>query len=170
MRLRYFLTVSIASLLVLGCAENLPVGQSAQSPASVASALTQPTSLTAQASGSTLVKSGTFASGEHPTEGTVRIVTENGKNFLELAQNFKTSELGPDLHVILHRSDNVLGSTTPPAYPIQEGDYLVLGALQQFTGAQRYAIADDVNLADYQSAGIWCRKFNATFGAARLSG
>ncbi|MEH1971040.1 DM13 domain-containing protein [Nostoc sp.] len=26
-----------------------------------------------------------------------------------------------------------------------------------------------MNLADYKSAAIWCRQFNATFGAAKLS-
>ena len=27
---------------------------------------------------------------------------------------------------------------------------------------------DDLNLADFKSAAIWCRQFNATFGAAAL--
>jgi hypothetical protein len=76
--------------------------------------------------------------------------------------------LGPDLVVILHRSEDVIGSTTPPAYPINEGDYVVLAPLQQFKGAQSYPIPDTINLADYRSVGIWCRKFNATFGAAAL--
>ncbi|GAB4148169.1 MAG: hypothetical protein Fur0046_26640 [Cyanobacteria bacterium J069] len=116
----------------------------------------------------TVVKSGTFVSGEHPTQGTARIVTEGGQRFLEFGENFRTDS-GPDLTVILHRSADVIGSTTPPAYAIREGDYVVLAELQQTQGAQRYAIPDSVNLDDFNSAAVWCRRFNATFGAAGLS-
>jgi hypothetical protein len=73
------------------------------------------------------------------------------------------------LVVILHRSDNVIGSTKPPSYSLKKGDYVVLGRLQKFSGAQSYAIPKNINLADYKSAVIWCRKFNATFGAAKLN-
>ncbi len=125
--------------------------------------------MVAQKTGGTLIKAGTFKSGEHPTSGMVRIVNENGKYFLELANDFKTFDMGPDLHVILHRSADVLGSTTPPAYALKEdGSYVILDRLQQFKGAQRYAIPESVNLSDYASAVIWCRQFNATFGAATL--
>ncbi|MBW4581281.1 MAG: DM13 domain-containing protein [Tildeniella nuda ZEHNDER 1965/U140] len=118
----------------------------------------------------TVVSSGSFTSGEHPTQGTARVVNQNGKLFLELDQKFKTSNLGPDLVVILHRSSNVLGSTKPPAYPLKAGDYTLLAPLRKFSGTQRYAIPATINLAEYKSAVIWCRKFNATFGAARLVG
>jgi hypothetical protein len=76
--------------------------------------------------------------------------------------------MGPDLVVILHRSSDVLSTTKPPAFPLKEGDYVILAPLKQFSGAQEYAIPSTVNLADYQSAAIWCRKFNATFGTAKL--
>jgi hypothetical protein len=112
------------------------------------------------------VKSGTFVSGEHPTQGTARIVMKDGKPYLDLDKSFKTSDKGPDLVVILHRSDNVLGSTKPPSYPIQQSDYVILAPLQKFSGPQSYPIPDNINLADYKSAGIWCRQFNATFGVA----
>ncbi|MEB3280646.1 MAG: DM13 domain-containing protein [Lyngbya sp.] len=117
-----------------------------------------------------LVSSGTFVSGEHETKGTARIINENGKRFLELGNDFSTFNMGPDLVVILHRSEDVIGSTEPPAYPLNEGDYVILAPLKEFSGTQRYEIPDNINLQDYPSAGIWCRRFNATFGAARLSG
>jgi hypothetical protein len=123
---------------------------------------------TAQTNKPTVLSSGTFVDGEHPTKGTVRIVNQDGKRILELAQDFKTSTSGPDLVVILHRSDNVIGSTTPPAYPIQEGDYVLLAPLREYSGAQRYQIPANINLDDFKSAAIWCRRFNATFGAATL--
>jgi hypothetical protein len=72
------------------------------------------------------------------------------------------------LVVVLHRSPNVIGSTKPPTYPLKTGDYVFLARLQKFSGTQRYAIPATVKLADYKSAVIWCRKFNATFGAAKL--
>ncbi|HYX14670.1 MAG TPA: DM13 domain-containing protein, partial [Nostoc sp.] len=41
--------------------------------------------------------------------------------------------------------------------------------LKKYSGAQTYSIPQSINLADYKSAAIWCRKFNATFGAANLN-
>ena len=113
-----------------------------------------------------MVKSGTFVAGEHPTTGTASVVNKNGKSFLELDRSFKTSNMGPDLVVILHRSDNVIASTKPPAYPLRQGEYVILAPLKKFSGTQSYAIPNNINLTDYKSAAIWCRKFNATFGAA----
>jgi hypothetical protein len=110
----------------------------------------------------TVLKTGMLVKAEKPTQGTVRIVNDNGKRFLELGQNFKTSEMGPDLHVILHRTD------APPVAGIKKQDYVILGRLQKFTGAQRYEIPKDVNLDGFKSAAIWCRQFNATFGYAKL--
>ncbi|MGK7956423.1 MAG: DM13 domain-containing protein [Crocosphaera sp.] len=114
----------------------------------------------------TNVKVGSFVSGEHPTEGTVRLVSEEGQTLIELDSDFKTSEMGPDLVVILHRSSDVIGSTNPPAYPLKEGDYVVVAPLSQFSGTQQYIVPEDIKTAEYQSVAIWCRKFNATFGAA----
>lgn len=97
-----------------------------------------------------------------------RITNKNGKSVLNLEQSFKTSEMGPDLVVILHRSENVIGSTKPPSYPLKKGDYIVLAPLKKFSGAQTYTIPNNIKLANYKSVVIWCRKFNATFGAATL--
>lgn len=118
---------------------------------------------------SAAVKSGIFVAGEHPTTGTVRLVSENGQRYLEFGTDFRTDS-GPDLVVILHRSHDVIGTTTSPAHSINEGDYVTLAPLQKTNGTQRYAIPTSINLEDYQSVAIWCRQFNATFGAAMLGG
>ncbi len=163
MKLRNFLMLSLAYLLIASCAkeisatENHVAIKSSNNPV-VQLAQTQQT-----------VKVGTFVSGEHTTQGTASIITNNGNSFLKLNQSFKTSDSGPDLVVILHRSDNVISSTKPPSYPLKKGDYVILGRLQKFSGTQTYAIPNKINLANYKSAAIWCRKFNATFGAAKLS-
>lgn len=99
----------------------------------------------------------------------VRIVTKNGKSSLELDRAFKTSEMGSDLVVIPHRSEDVIGSTKFPAYSLNKGDYAIMAPLKETSGAQSYFIPDDIKLDDYKSAAIWCRKFNATFGAAQLN-
>lgn len=116
----------------------------------------------------TIVKTGRFVSGEHPTKGMVLIVRENQQLFVQLGADFKTSDSGPDLVVILHRAADVLASTRPPSYPLAEGSFVVVAELKAFQGAQRYALPATIRLADYPSAAIWCRRFNATFGAARL--
>lgn len=167
MKLKYLLTLSIAALLIVGCTSKEAVNQSPASPV----AQSVPTSTVSvgavkQAVKQDAVKSGSFVSGEHSTQGIARIVLKNGKPSLELDQSFKTSNQGPDLVVILHRSGNVLSSTKPPSYPIKQSDYVILASLKKFSGAQSYSIPKNINLADYKSAAIWCRKFNATFGVA----
>jgi Electron transfer DM13 len=114
------------------------------------------------------LKSGQFVRGEQPTRGGAKLVTKNGRSFLQLDSAFKTSSQGPDLVVILHRSGNVLGTTQAPNYALKGGDYVVLSRLKKYSGAQSYAIPANINLANYRSAAIWCRKFNATFGVAPL--
>ena len=163
MKLKHLLTLSIAALLIVGCTSKETVNQPPASPV----AQSVPTSTASVgAVKQDAVKSGSFVSGEHSTQGTARIVLKNGKPSLELDQSFKTSDQGPDLVVILHRSGNVLSSTKPPSYPIKQSDYVILAPLKKFSGAQSYSIPNNINLADYKSAAIWCRKFNATFGVA----
>ncbi|GAB4377281.1 MAG: DM13 domain-containing protein [Elainellaceae cyanobacterium] len=173
MRRHHWLMIGLISLVAVGCAggsvsdsapepgSESPIAQTSETPI----AQTSPTS--SEASSQEVIKSGGFESGEHPTQGTAQIVNEGGESFLVFDDSFQTDD-GPDLVVILHRSNDLLGSTEPPAYPINEGDYVVLAPLQSVSGTQRYAIPADVAIDEYQSAGIWCRQFNATFGAATL--
>ena len=116
----------------------------------------------------TVQRSGVFVKGEHSTSGTARLVDRDGVMTLELDEAFTTSTAGPDLVVALHRSADVIGSTIPPAFPIKEGDYVVLAPLQSYNGAQSYTVPAEVQTDDFKSVVIWCRRFNATFGAARL--
>lgn len=118
----------------------------------------------------TKLRSGSFISGEHQTDGMASIVQENGIYFIELDQSFKTSENGPDLFVVLHRSPNILKISKPPDYGIAEGDYVAIAPLKSFNGKQRYEIPRDIQPDSFQSVAVWCRKYNATFGFAPLSG
>jgi Electron transfer DM13 len=105
---------------------------------------------------------GNFQAGEHPTQGMVKIVTENGRRYLEFDKSFKT-DMGPDLQVILYRN----GKT--PVSGLKKENYVRIAALQKTNGTQRYAIPGNVKLADFKSVAVWCRKFNATFGFATLN-
>ena len=159
MKLNYLLIVVVITL-TYGCTTKA----STTPPAANSPTLASPVSATNRQN----IKSGTFVAGEHDTVGNARIYQENGKNYLELDENFTTSNLGPDLYVVLHRSNNVLASTSPPAYSIKEADYVIVNRLQKYSGSQCYLIPENIKLENYQSAVIWCRLFNATFGTAKL--
>ena len=104
---------------------------------------------------------GNFVGVDHPTQGQVSIVEEDGIKYLQINENFK-SDRGPDLKVILHNSPTVDAK-------VQEGEYLNLGELQAFNGSQRYQIPNDADLGQYQSVAIWCEEYNVTFGYATLN-
>jgi Electron transfer DM13 len=163
----------ITAVSLLGCANGAVTEQSvssskSESSVSTAPVINSPSPPETQSSQASVLRSGKFVDGEHPTQGTVRIVMENNQRLLELDQAFTTSTSGPDLVVILHRLADVIGSTKPPAFPIKEGDYVLLAPLKSYSGTQRYLIPANLKLNDFKSAAIWCRKFNATFGSATL--
>ncbi|EAW33298.1 DM13 domain-containing protein [Lyngbya sp. PCC 8106] len=148
-------TVSIAAVVLLN------VGISEVAFTSVAAALpaANSTEMTAQ---NNLLASGSFVTVEqdHPTEGTARIVNENGKRYLEFDSAFTTAQ-GPDVNIIFHQKNSV-------PVNLKEGEYITLTSLQSFEGSQRYLLPDNLDLSQYKSVGIWCRKFNVTFGYASL--
>jgi hypothetical protein len=159
MKLIQFFTLSLTSLLMfgsIGALSNKAQAQVAknQGGLAIASRLKAVTKV---------LSTGAFVKAEQPTQGSIRIISEGGKTYLEIADNFKTSEQGPDLYVILYRTAN------PPISDIKEKDYTIVGKLRKFSGAQKYEIPANVNIKDFNSAAIWCRKFNATFGYAKLS-
>jgi len=121
---------------------------------------TNSTELTAPtASGSGALVTGEFVPvGKDAIAGTAKIVTENGKRYLVLNQDFSTSQ-GPDLLVTLHRESVVPSS-------IAEADYVSLAPLDRFSGEQRYEIPEEIDLDAFESVAIWCRQFNVTFGYA----
>lgn len=171
---RFILVASLSfTVILLGCTRGTATQQSgsnavSESPKSNDPVVNSPSPQTAQSSQLSVLRSGTFVDGEHPTQGNVRIIKQNNQRLLELDKTFTTSTSGPDLVVILHRLADVIGSTTPPAYPIKEGDYVLLAPLKSYNGTQSYLIPASLNLDDFKSAAIWCRRFNATFGAATL--
>jgi hypothetical protein len=109
-----------------------------------------------------VLSSGQFVTVEqdHQTTGQVRIISENGKRYLELDDQFTTAE-GPDVQILLHKKPKV-------GVKLAEKDYMTLAMLKSFNGAQRYEIRENVDLDDFKSVVIWCRKFNVTFAYSSL--
>ncbi|WBB66505.1 DM13 domain-containing protein [Micromonospora sp. WMMD812] len=123
------------------------------------------TSATAAPAGPTVVRSGTFVTHEHDTEGTARIVRDAaGRHRLELV-GLATSN-GPDLRVWL--TDQPVRDGTAGWRVFDDGRWVELGRLKGNRGDQGYEIPSAVDLAGLTSVSIWCKRFAVSFGAAPL--
>ena len=110
------------------------------------------------------LETGNFHGKLHNTSGRATIYQEqDGKVVLRLT-HFMTSN-GPDVHVILiaardaDDNANFLKSDTAQ---------VELGKLKGNEGDQNYEIPSGTNLSKFQSVSIYCKRFNANFGAAPL--
>jgi hypothetical protein len=100
----------------------------------------------------------------HQTSGRATIYkTVDGKEYLRLS-DFTTSN-GPDVHVLLVRSeDRALDQEI-----VKGGlDHVELGTLKGNQGDQNYDLPATVDLNQYQAVAIYCERFHAIFGVARL--
>ncbi len=170
----------LATLLVTACTSPSAAPPETESPAREAvepaadeptpatePAATEPAANPTEAAPSTVTRTGAFASAEHETTGNVTLTSDNGQQTLVFDNAFATSN-GPDLVVVLHRSANVIAESEPPAYPLNEADYVVVAPLAATTGTQEYVVPTEIDLNTFESVAIWCQAFNATFGAAPL--
>jgi Electron transfer DM13 len=100
----------------------------------------------------------------HQTSGRATIYkSADGKEYLRLS-DFTTSN-GPDVHVLVVRAeDRALESE------LVKGDLdgVELGALKGNQGDQNYDLPASVDLNQYQAVAIYCERFHAIFGVARL--
>lgn len=107
---------------------------------------------------------GLLAGRAHPTSGRASIYqTADGKRDLRLT-DFMTSN-GPDVHVVLAQSadeslkqDFVKGKLTS----------VELGLLKANQGDQNYDLPDSADLSQYDAVVIYCERFHAVFGIAKL--
>lgn len=112
-----------------------------------------------------LVAEGELISHEHATTGSARIVRNpDGTHLLELVE-LDTSN-GPDLWIWL--TDQPVIEGQDGWHVFDDGAYVELGRLKGNQGNQQYEIPGDVDLADYSSMSIWCKRFSVSFGAAEL--
>ncbi|MBV6627869.1 MAG: DM13 domain-containing protein [Rivularia sp. (in: Bacteria)] len=144
--------LGIASIVLFGSVGQLAISAS---PA-------QAQRVRVAAKSTSLIASGNFVNQEKRTTGKAKIVNINGRRYLEFDRRFSTGN-GPDVKIILHKNSSI-------PLNIKEGNYITLSRIKSFNGKQRYAIPNNINLANYKSVGIWCEEFNATFGFASLRG
>jgi hypothetical protein len=105
--MKKFTAIAAILLLAMGCTNTSPVSTQPTSPTASFTA-ESPASPKIDKVETAKIRSGSFISGEHTTSGKIQVIQENGNYFIELDQNFSTSENGPDLFVILHKSPNIL--------------------------------------------------------------
>jgi hypothetical protein len=100
----------------------------------------------------------------HPTSGRATIYkSSDGKQYLRLT-DFTTSN-GPDVHVVLvGAEDKALG----PAIAATDLEHVELGALKGNQGDQNYDVPPAVDLEKYHAVAIYCERFHAIFGVAKL--
>ena len=100
----------------------------------------------------------------HETSGRGTIYkTPDGKHYLRLT-DFMTSN-GPDVHVVLARADDA--NLTQEIVKGQL-DSIELGPLKGNQGDQNYDLPAPVDLQKYNAVVIYCERFHAIFGLARL--
>jgi electron transfer DM13 len=100
----------------------------------------------------------------HPTSGRASIYqVGDGKRDLRLT-DFTTSN-GPDVHVLLAQSAD---QTLTKEFVKGELDSVELGLLKANQGDQNYDLPDSVDLGKYDAIVIYCERFHAVFGVAKL--
>jgi len=108
---------------------------------------------------------GLLAGRAHPTSGRASIYqAPGGKRDLRLT-DFTTSN-GPDVHVVLAQSsDNNLKQD----FVKGQLDSVELGLLKANQGDQNYELPDSADLSRYDTVVIYCERFHAVFGVAKLA-
>jgi hypothetical protein len=121
-----------------------------------------PDPATTAPTGPRLVTTGSFIDVKHAGTGTASVYLLAAETHLLRLEELDVSN-GPDLRVILSTAPLVDDRS---AY---DEDYVDLGPLKGNQGNQNYDIPGDVDLDDYSTVAIWCRRFNYTFNAAPLT-
>lgn len=119
-----------------------------------------PCSLVAQGD---IVVTGTFHGATHKTTGRATVYSSGGKQTLRLT-NFKTSN-GPNLHVVLLAATDAQDDENFLDKNVKRID---LGKLKGNEGDQNYSIPAGADWSDFKAVSIYCERFNANFGTARL--
>ena len=112
--------------------------------------------------GPVLLSSSQWISIGHPGTGSVLVYRQPDGSHVIRFEDLEVSN-GPDLLVILSASPLV---DDRAAY--SEVEYFSLGDLKGNRGNQNYEVPPDVNLDEYLTVAIWCRRFNYTFNAADI--
>ncbi|MGH9496910.1 MAG: DM13 domain-containing protein [Candidatus Sulfotelmatobacter sp.] len=110
------------------------------------------------------VYTGLLTGRAHPTSGRASIYqTPDGKRDLRLS-DFTTSN-GPDVHVVLAQSSD---GNLQQKFVKGDLNSIELGLLKANQGDQNYGLPDSADLSRYDAVVIYCERFHAVFGVAKL--
>jgi hypothetical protein len=111
----------------------------------------------------TVLATGRFHSVAHETTGTATIHhLANGTKIVRLTE-FETSN-GPDVRVYLVAAKEAADNET-----VTQAGFVDLGAMKGNKGNQNYEVPPAIDLSQYQSVTIWCRRFGVNFATAPLT-
>jgi hypothetical protein len=107
---------------------------------------------------------GRFEGKAHPTSGRATIYGgAGGVQYVRLT-DFTTSN-GPDVHVVLARSDDKALSQNIVTGQLDEVE---IGVLKGNQGDQNYYLPASLDLKKYNVVVVYCERFHAIFGVGRL--
>ncbi len=105
---------------------------------------------------------GTWINKSYDIHGSWKIVARDDARYIVFDEDFKTRR-GPDLKVYLStRTVAEVSDRTVAASSIE------IAPLQSRKGAQEYEIPEDLDLADYRSLLIHCKKYSHLWGGGDL--
>ncbi|WP_058189799.1 DM13 domain-containing protein [Terracidiphilus gabretensis] len=107
---------------------------------------------------------GLLRSSLHETKGRATVYrAENGTMSLRLT-DFSTSN-GPDVHVVLVAASDPGLKNNLPGQALQA---IEVDTLKGNEGNQEYRLPENVDLTRYDTVAIYCERFRAVFGTAKL--
>ena len=134
---------------------NKTVNESLPASASIASAARDPQT--------SVLATGRFHSVSHETSGVATIhQLGDGKRLVRFT-TFETSN-GPDVRVYLVAAKDASDNET-----VTRAGFIDLGAMKGNKGDQNYEVPTNIDLSQYQSVTIWCRRFGVNFATAPLT-
>ncbi len=106
---------------------------------------------------------GVFHSNAHETKGTASVLDVGGGRRVLRLTDFATSN-GPDVRVYLVAAGDVQDEAT-----VKTAGFVELGPMKGNIGDQNYEIPATVDLDQYRTVTIWCKRFSVNFGSAPLA-
>jgi hypothetical protein len=106
---------------------------------------------------------GTFHSNAHDTKGNAAVIDLGGGRRVLRLTNFATSN-GPDVRIYL-----VAAADVPDDGTFKSSGRVELGVMKGNIGDQNYEIPASIDLANYRTVTVWCRRFSVNFGSAPLT-
>jgi Electron transfer DM13 len=86
----------------------------------------------------------------------------DGKRLVRFT-TFETSN-GPDVRIYLVAAEDATDNET-----VTRAGFVDLGAMKGNRGDQNYEVPTNIDLGQYQSVTVWCRRFGVNFATAPLT-